>query len=77
MQQTPQPLFSDEAIETKARTMCLAAGLNPDELITAGDGDGDRIAERSQRTSVFGYQTQIPRWRVWRYQAEISLISSL
>jgi hypothetical protein len=70
--------MTDAEIETVARGICTALGLDPDEQSGGGPFDGDTPAERKARF-VDGVMREpavycfMPRWRRYRWKAAEAL----
>lgn len=72
-------LPSEEEIESVARGICTALGLDPDERVGCGAYDDDTPAEKAARfggsavMSVPAIMLHLPRWRLYRAQAAVAL----
>lgn len=71
--------MSDDEIESVARGICMALGLDPEERVGGGLFDDETPAERQQRfgDSDTAFEPAVmvyrPRWRLYRHKAAEAL----
>lgn len=62
--------MTTDEIDQVARRICMAHGLDPDEMVSVGDGATDTVFEAMTRgPSYRGMSCQEPRWRLFRSDA--------
>lgn len=62
--------MTTDEIDQVARRICMAHGLDPDEMVSVGDGATDTLFEAMTRgPSYHGMSYQEPRWRLFRRDA--------
>lgn len=75
-------MIDDERIEAVARALCKGLGLDPDELVQTNLSSIRRYSQMygvpdQDEVEMAHTEAVVPRWRLWRWQAELALVTQL